>query len=578
MLLVWALLVIHAAWYVARYGSPVATRDDMELLPAFLSSATPKSILLHFWQPLNEHRIVLSQYLHFAAVSVTRDFRAGGYVQVGLLAAAALLCIATVRRLRGGTRIEDVLFPLLLLHWSNGENLLLGTQICVALAVLLATIAACALVWSPSAPSARRIAIVGACVVLLPWCGGFGLCPSPIYVAWIALAGLAAWRAGRKAIAAQAIAWCVAYGGCIVLYFTDFTWPPSPPLERRLDIGAGIVVQVLSMTFGGLAPYEPWVSVPASLALLACAISYIARGLRRTDGERWTAVGLAVVLGGVLLLAASIAWSRQSSWPYSGWAARYSLAPSPLAMAAVFGVIVFGGRIAARAVPIGLALLLLAAMPLHMERGRWMAAQVDVMMRPFLAAVRENLPIEDLAHMYQGQLYPDEVGLRVRLDVMRSAHLPPFELTAPPESSVQAGLVSNPEVLETAAPALERRLSGLPFTGVLAPARLVVPLPSTARSASGSIAVLPFAYLPHTASEEHTLGIRVRVVQEREGEAPVHLRTLTLDPGTLQSDRGPRALEFALAPGGGRLVIHVESVSTDRPGTDWLGVGRFFVQ
>ena len=32
VLLVWAAFVVHAAWYVANYGSPVATRDDMELL------------------------------------------------------------------------------------------------------------------------------------------------------------------------------------------------------------------------------------------------------------------------------------------------------------------------------------------------------------------------------------------------------------------------------------------------------------------------------------------------------------------------------------------------------------------
>ena len=57
VLLVWAAFVVHAAWYVANYGSPVATRDDMELLPALLPGATPRAILTHLWLPPNrQHR------------------------------------------------------------------------------------------------------------------------------------------------------------------------------------------------------------------------------------------------------------------------------------------------------------------------------------------------------------------------------------------------------------------------------------------------------------------------------------------------------------------------------------------
>ncbi|MBK7875430.1 MAG: hypothetical protein IPJ77_06720 [Planctomycetes bacterium] len=578
VLLVWVVLVVHAAYYVTVYGSPVASRDDMEILPAFEPSATPRSILDHFWQPLNEHRIVLSQFLHYAAAGGLRDFRGGGWMQVALLAITALVCIAAVRRLRGRTCLEDALFPLLLLHWSNGENLLLGTQVCVALALLLATVATCALVWAPGPPTRGRVGVVAACVVLLPWCGGFGLAQAPAFAAWMLVAGVAAWRARRSMDAAVALGGCLAFAGCVALYFTDFAWPPSPPVDRRLDIGLGIVVQVLSMTFGGLAPYEPWVSVPAALALLAVALGCAFAGLRRSPDQRWRALGLATAVVAVLLLAASIAWSRQSSWPYSGWAARYSLAPGVLAVAAVFGALLFGGRIVARAVPVGLALLLAAAMPLHVERGTWMAAQLELMMRPFLTAVEADQTVDELARTYTGLLYPDEVGLRYRLGVMRAARLPPFDHVPTPTPVDEARLDVRPTVLATASPPMERRVGGLTLTSVLAPGRLSVELPDGARTVFGRFAALPIDFAPETPAELRTLGFRVRAVHERDGHAPRELLRRTLQPNAVGSDRGLQEFTFDLEPGGGRVVFEVESLDPGAGRKDWLGLSALGVR
>ncbi|MBI5362611.1 MAG: hypothetical protein HZA53_05490 [Planctomycetes bacterium] len=578
VVLVWAALVVHADFYVAHFGSPVASRDDLELLLAFEPQAGFTDIARHFWNPLNEHRIPLSQWIHFGAVSWSNDFRAGGHVQVGLLALTALAGILTVRRLRGRTCVEDVLFPLLLLHWSNGENLLLGTQICVALALFLTTIAGCACAWAPGAPSARRISVVGACLLLLPWCGGFGLCPSPAIAAWIAVAAWRARREGRVRDGWLAAGVLLAYAACLALYFHDLAWPERPPFERRLDVGAGIVAQVLSMTFGGIAPFEPWSAIPAALVLLGVATGYGVAGLRRGGEQGWRGFGVVVIVAGVLLLALSIAWARQNDWPYAGWAPRYALAPSPLAFAAVFAVVSLGGKLVARAFPIALALLLAAAMPLHVERGRWMAEQAELILRPFLNSVASDMTIDELARTYAGWLYADEDGLRARLVAMREARLPPYDHLVDGPAVEASKLVERPIVLEAAATREDRVLAGLEVIGVAAPARLCVALREDARFAAGRVGVLPIAYVRDTPDEAHTLGVRCRIVQEREGRGPLELLRRDFRPLEFKSDRGLHAFQVELAPGGGRLLLLVESLTNERPGTDWLGWTRLEVR
>lgn len=578
LLLAWLALVVHTAWFVVEHGSPMPSRDDLELVPLFAPGTTPGAILNEVWSPLNEHRLPLAQLVHFAAVSIARDFRAGGYVQVGLLAATALAGLAAARRLRGRSAPEDVLFPLLLLHWSQAENLLLGTQVCVALALFLATLAGCAVVWTPGAPSARRIAVVGACTLLLPLCGGFGLCPSPAFAAWIAIAGLGALRAGERGRALGAAAWCAAYGACVALYFTDYALPAAPSLEHRVDVGAGIVVQVLSMAFGAEGAYHPWIAIPAALALVGLTVAGIRRGASGPPDERWRALGLATIPMGVLLLAGAIGWARQADWPYSGWAGRYSSTSAPLVFAAVFATLCYGGRVIARAVPITLALLSAAALPFHVERGEWAAAELDAQLRPFLIAVRAEPPIDELARTWAGPIYPDATGFRAKLAILRETRLPPFDRDANPPHVDDRALVVPPVVASSAAAPVERRLGGLDLVAVLAPARLEVELACGARAAALRFCVPPVAYLDDAPPERRTLGVRLRAVQERDGAPPIELFRRLLQPGEFRSERGLQTLAVELAPGGGRLVLEVEGLSSDHPGTDWLGVSRLEVR
>ena len=571
VLAVWAGLLVHAWCYVQWFHARMPVQDDLELVPAFLPHSTLAAISELFWCLINEHRVYLSQWVHFGAVALAGDFRGGGWAQVLLLALAALAGILCARRLRGRTRFEDALFPLLLLHWSNGENLLLGTQVCVALAVLLGVLALCATVWSPGPPSVLRLSAAGLCTALLPLCGGFGLCPSPAFAAWIALCGVAAARARRFRAAWTAACACLVYAAVIALYFHEFRWPPAQPIERRLDVGLGVLVQVLSMTFGGLAPYEPWLSIPAALLLLLTACICAWQGWRRGGSGRERALGLAAGAVGALLLGASIGWTRQESWPHAGWAPRYSLAPAVLAFAAVFGVLLHGSKLVARAVPIALTVLLTVAMPFHVERGRWMADAYQSTLRPFRSAFEADLPIEELARIYGNVIYTGELGLRNRLTELKLAGLPPFPPRKHASPTEPEGVHVKPRLLASAAPPMERLVSGIPLFSVAAPASLFVELPDDARTVSGRYAVLPLAYLPVRPAEELTLGVRFRIVQVRAGSAPVELASGELHPLTRQSDRGLHEFTLQLEAGGGSLELHVESVSTERPGTDWIG-------
>ena len=72
--------------------------------------------------------------------------------------------------------------------------------------------------------------------------------------------------------------------------------------------------------------------------------------------------------------------------------------------------------------------------------------------------------------------------------------------------------------------------------------------------------------------------MRLRAVQERDGAPPIELFRRLLQPGEFRSERGLQTLAVELAPGGGRLVLEVEGLSSDHPGTDWLGVSRLEVR
>src|SRR5688572_23990198 len=260
------------AWvFVSRYASAIPYYDDLELV--WPISPGGEVTWDTYWLPTNEHRIVVSRFIHLASLGCTRDFRAAMYVHVFLLALLSVVLVLAARALRGRPSLAEAFFPLALLHWGNPENLLLGTQTTVVVPVLLVTaFVLLELRRSPHGPG--RAALMSACLVLLPLNGGFGLLQVPPLACFAAARG---WSLLRRPAARERAAGAVLLAGLLALalliyaYFVGFRFPAHT--ERTLDVPRILwtSIQFLSLCLGPIGRESP-VLVPI-LALIFPALA-----------------------------------------------------------------------------------------------------------------------------------------------------------------------------------------------------------------------------------------------------------------------------------------------------------------
>ncbi|HEX3151999.1 MAG TPA: hypothetical protein VHR66_28255, partial [Gemmataceae bacterium] len=90
------------------------------------------------WELHNEHRFPLPRLIYLGLFRLTGDLRTGCYVSLlGIsLVAAGLMRLA--RRIRGQASLADAVFPLLLMHVGQDENLYMGYQLAFMLTAALA--------------------------------------------------------------------------------------------------------------------------------------------------------------------------------------------------------------------------------------------------------------------------------------------------------------------------------------------------------------------------------------------------------------------------------------------------------
>jgi len=82
------------------------------------------------WQQHNEHRIPLAKLSFRLLLPLMHmNYRTLAFVNLALMASAAVLLLFTVRRLRGHFAMADVAIPLACLSYGHFENLTWGFQI-----------------------------------------------------------------------------------------------------------------------------------------------------------------------------------------------------------------------------------------------------------------------------------------------------------------------------------------------------------------------------------------------------------------------------------------------------------------
>ena len=337
--------------------------DEWEFIPVLFGERPAASWL---WELHNEHRFPLPRGVYLGLFQLTGDFRDGCLVSfLGIsLCAAGLIWLA--RRIRGRSSITDAVFPLILMHTGQGENLYMGYQMCF----MLVTVLACALlsVMAATGHANRhcRSALVG---TLLGWllltCGAAGLCYGIAASTWVALLALAGQMKLRQRITLLALSAITPI--YIVQYFQGYHRPSHHPESAGIVESGRIALEAQAMALGPAATgIWPAMGIGILLAGLWVGALLWQKVMRRPID--FASIGLLLFIGAGAGVAFGIGWGRSGFYKDMGFAWRYGWITFPPIAAAYFAWLLCGGRVA-RYGPGGLLVIAMIFAPVNTISG-----------------------------------------------------------------------------------------------------------------------------------------------------------------------------------------------------------------
>lgn len=324
---------VASCWLIHRHAVRIPSGDEYYTVIPVLAGEKP--ITAHWlWQQWGEHRTPLTKLtlLEIWAIADGNQ-HAPMYANVALMTLMAGASMLVIRNLRGHWSFLDAAIPLLLLHLGHWENFISAWNIqnvtTATLTITLLLIAAT----TRSELSAGKIALVSACLWLLPLSGAGGLPITLAGAAWLIVLGYSTWPKSKAKVAAL-------FGIAIVsvsltaAYFVGLEaheQSEHPATPRAFGVA---FASCLSMAFGP-ASEQTW---PRSgffvLSLVAVAATTLLSAMRRPGCLR--AFGLSCIWTGSLATVAGIAWGRGGIETSHLFFSRYGLLVAPIILGGYF--------------------------------------------------------------------------------------------------------------------------------------------------------------------------------------------------------------------------------------------------
>jgi len=332
----WGASLALALVYVGSFGKNVPFRDEWEATVPFLTGEYPLTFE-RLWAQHSEHRIVLTRLVQVSLMRLGGgDFRVGMYFNVSLCAAIAAALVRAARRLRGRYAYQDAVFPLLLLQVGHYETFLRGDTVGNVLGTALACVLLLIILRGCAATALRRAALAGACLLLLPFCGGNGICLAPAFSAWLVYAAIADLRNRSRG---DRLAGLLELGAIVMLYIIIYiysigwqkpTWAGTyqglaPVMRTALEFLTAGLGPAARSGFGSTWPYSG-AAVPLLMLLPAGALAAAAWRWRE---ERLRALGLLLFLAAFTSLALGVGYGRAGMGPGIGFFPHYALLATP---------------------------------------------------------------------------------------------------------------------------------------------------------------------------------------------------------------------------------------------------------
>ncbi len=428
----WAAMTAALLGYVGSFARDVPWWDDWDLVPV-LSGREPVTAAW-LWERHNEHRLLVPKLVHLALAAAAggADFRTGAYLNALLLAGGTLVLILTARRLRGHTAVADAIFPLILLHWGQYENLIWSFQVQFIVATALFLVAVALLVTACPERLGWRGLLVGVCAIVLPFCGINGAVLAPALVLWLA------WVARRHTrwLLLLALGAAVVLAGSLLDFSPAALHPPAP------TVGAISSLLVLLMAAGPVGVVCGGAMVGTLMLLLTLtSAGLLARSCGTARLERLRGVGLLAAIGTVLALGVAVGWGRaglhaDNPGSITG-VTRYITLMAPLPCFGALAAVMTRTRLVAYLLLAAAAVMLPANTHLGCEAARWRADVLDHL----IADARRGIPPEQLSETYGPYVHAvDRDLLSQRMAMLREARLGPYRgLLQPKAFTIDAG-------------------------------------------------------------------------------------------------------------------------------------------
>ena len=348
----------------------------------------------------NEHRYPLGRLLWYGlTVTFGYDFRVGMVANVLMLGLAARLLMNAARSLRGRDSVADACFPILLLHFGNHENYLMGYQVVcctaiLALAVVVATIAR----YRPESRF-RSGLIVGGMLLVIMQSGGFGLVQVPFLGCWIAMLAWQEWQVGRNWRGIALLVAPLVAAGYTLFCFTSMA--PTPEVTHHRSDQLTAILETFAVPLGGEVVHWAgiWLGWLALAGLIGLSVLMV-RTWFREPAHRSLLAGLATLASATVVLGVGIAVSRGA-----GLASRYC---TPMAFWVV--VLLFVGVLAGSGrrrwidgLSFTLAVVVFLANVVAVRDRLWVTREFQQSM---LADVKKGMPDAFVIGKYTTWIYP----------------------------------------------------------------------------------------------------------------------------------------------------------------------------
>ncbi len=355
---VWAGATLSTISYIGNYARNIPFFDDFTMVPVM----TRHEPLSYQWASAqyNEHRNVIPRLVQVGLLRAIPDFRAGLYLNAGLLSAAAAAAIVLARRLRGWTSAVDVVLPLSILTLGQCECLLVGFALNLVMTSTLTWTIIVIIGLSPGRPGWWTCLCMGGSIVLLPLCGGSGMAMLPPLALWLAGYVACGWWSGRDpGLSARAIGLVLLTmtAGVVMWYLNGYVRPPHIPPAPSASAAWSTTLEVCSLVFFPMR-WGYWRAAGLAVVVMSVATMFLLGVVAwRTPEQRARAIGLITVLISMLGIAVAVGYSRSGLGPGSGRFGRYITIEMPLLGVVYFAWLIYGKTMSRRLVHVGLLAL-----------------------------------------------------------------------------------------------------------------------------------------------------------------------------------------------------------------------------